>query len=114
MPKITYLYEPVSDERREATDRQRRSEHHIANLAPGFTLKPRGRDGFIYYSEGGHVLELYYELAAGEPATILLNWDGLRRWVWPAYEDVAQEDQARIKKMAVEWSPSKGAVIGTP
>jgi hypothetical protein len=97
------------DERAKASfNRTRWTNDRVSELADGFTLRPRGREGSLYYKENGHVLELGFELAGDQDRSILLSRAGLQRWITPGQDPLNLEDQQRLEALAVEWLRNMG------
>jgi hypothetical protein len=97
------------DERAKASfDRTRWAHDRISELADGFTLRPRGREGSLYYKEDGHVLELGFEVAGDQDRSILVSRAGLKRWITSGQAPLNLEDQQRLEALAVEWLRNMG------
>jgi hypothetical protein len=103
MSKGKAIHEPTSAAQRTALDRQRRAADRIDELPDGFTLKPHGRDGVVYYRENGRVLELPYEMDGTQPG-ILLYVDGLEAWVLPGPQPTSPSDRERIRGALEHWA----------
>lgn len=87
---------------------QKRREAIFSRLEPGFTLKRRGRSGFLYYKTRERMLELYTEMS-GVPEYHYLIWEeGLKHWVFPEQELVSSEDRTRISQELGEWLKEQG------
>ncbi len=92
----------------EALNKARRETDQVDCLAEGFTFKPHGRSGFVYYKQGNCVLEVYVEMS-GVPQHDFLTWeDGFTSWVLPVAEKVDDSDQRRIRTEYEEWVKSNG------
>lgn len=82
---------------------RKRRESVFLKLSPGFTFKPRGRAGYIYYKNTDRLLELYVEMS-GVPEYDFLIWeDVLEKWVYPTTEPTSAKEQKRISKELVAW-----------
>jgi len=97
------IFEHVSEKDVARWDRQRWKEDGVDRLPDGFSLKPHGRNGSVYYRADGRVLELYCELAGAPEIDVLVNWDGLNAWIWPERSETTSEDRVRIRNLAEEW-----------
>jgi hypothetical protein len=103
------VVEDGPDERAKASfDRTRWTNDRVSELADGFTLRTRGREGSLYYKEDGNILELGFELAGDKDRSILISRTGLMRWINPGQDPVSLEDQQRLEALAVEWLRNMG------
>jgi hypothetical protein len=103
------VVEDGPDERAKASfDRTRWTNDRVSELADGFTLRPRGREGSLYYKEDGNILELGFELAGDKDRSILISRTGLKRWIKPGQDPLSLEDQQRLEALAVEWLRNMG------
>jgi hypothetical protein len=103
------VVEDGPDERAKASfDRTRWTNDRVSELADGFTLRPRGREGSLYYKEDGNILELGFELAGDKDRSILISRTGLRRWIKSDQDPLSLEDQQRLEALAVEWLRNMG------
>ena len=103
MDEKKIIHEPSDANRRAELDRLRRKTDNIDELPEGFTLKPHGRDGVVYYREGERVLELSYE-ADGTSAGILLYLGGLDAWLLPSRRLTSPADRQRIRDALENWA----------
>jgi len=86
----------------------KRRESIFPKLECGFTLKQRGRSGYLYYKTEDQMLEFYTEMS-GVPEYHYLIWeDGLEKWVYPVSEPTTSEEQKRISAELVSWLKVQG------
>ena len=109
MSKFTepVLHPPPPPGEIERAAEARRHRDGVSNMAEGFHFRPSGRDGFIYYRRGLHVLELYWEMSGNEAFDILLSLDGIRHWHLPDLESIGEDEQRDIAARLREWLQSK-------
>lgn len=84
----------------------RRRRDGVAQLPEGFSFRPSGRDGFIYYRKDHRILELYWEMSGLDDQDIILFLRGLRQWVLPVSEAVDLADQRGIEAALRQWLTS--------
>jgi hypothetical protein len=103
MPRDIVVEHPLDEKEIRKLDRQRWRKNGVADLAEGFTLKPDGRAGGIYFRRGPQVLELYYELS-GDPAYDILLWlRGLSEWILPERAPTSSAEQRLIRAELERW-----------
>jgi hypothetical protein len=105
MSKFTApIHEPPPDPKVVA-DRlaKRRCADKVDELEQGFTFRPSGRDGYIYFRRGEKLLELYWEMSGVDDYDILLSLEGLQQWVLPQSEPLASEQRAEIRTELQSW-----------
>jgi hypothetical protein len=101
------IYEPAPDPQTVARwNADRRREHKVAELEPGFSFRASGRDGCIYYREGDKLLELYWEMSGVDEYDILLSLEGLRAWALPDVEPIEPAKQEEILAALRSWLPA--------
>jgi hypothetical protein len=96
-----YVQLDPKDVARWTANRRRRDK--VGELPDGFTFKPSGRDGYIYYREGERMLELLWEMSGPDDYDILLALDGLREWVLPQVEPIEITKQQEIEASLRSW-----------
>jgi hypothetical protein len=62
---------------------QKRRQTDFPGLAQGYTFKPDGRGGFVYYREGEQILEIYFEMSGVPQYDILILLSEVRNWTMP-------------------------------
>ena len=62
---------------------QKRHQTDFPGLAQGYTFKPDGRSGFVYYREGEQILEIYFEMSGVPQYDILISLSTVRDWTIP-------------------------------
>jgi len=87
---------------------KRRRRDGVDNLQQGFSFRPSGRDGFVYYREGAKVLELYWEMSGLDDSDLTLFLHGLREWILPEVEVVDIEKQTELEAALRAWLASSG------
>lgn len=101
---IVRVYHPPSDPRDVARwTAERRIRDEVDKLEEGFTFRPAGRHGYVYYREGIRIAELVWEMAGPEDYDIIVFLHGLRKWALPQEEPVAQERQQEIETALRNW-----------
>ncbi len=73
-----------------------RRETIFPGLSEGFTFKPQGRSGFVYYKESNHVLEIYWEMSGVPEFDILISPLEIREWTVPPGCPISPEKQKEI------------------
>ena len=97
-----------ADERRklQAAVRQSQLDRRIQvapTLRQGFTFRPDGRSGFIYFRSGDRVLEIYVEMS-GVPEYDMLVWpDGLDTWVYPEGVPLTADERTEVRNQFSTW-----------
>lgn len=105
---IIRVYHPPSDPRDVARwTEERRRRDGVSGLEEGFTFRPAGRHGYVYYREGERIMELVWEMAGPENYDIILFLHGLRKWALPHAEAVAPEKQQSIEAALRSWLSAK-------
>jgi hypothetical protein len=79
----------------QAAQTKRRSNDFPA-LEEGYTFKAKGRSGFVYYREGNHVLEIYWEMSGVPQYDILIAPLEIIRWTSPADQPIPPEKRRQI------------------
>jgi hypothetical protein len=108
MAKYVVVEDGPDSQTKESFDRVRWKHDRIDELPDGFTLRPRGREGSLYYKENGHVLELGFELAGDQDRSILVGRAGLRQWIAPIREATSAEKQQDLESQAIDWLQKAG------
>ncbi len=80
----------------------RRSEA-ASTLAPGFTFRPVGRSGFIYFRSGERVLEVYVEMAGVAPYDMLVWPEGLENWIYPERLPLSSGELQSVRREFGAW-----------
>jgi len=74
-----------------------------AALPQGFTFRPDGRSGFIYYRAGDRVLEIYVEMS-GVALYDLLVWpEGLEDWIYPEAVPLTPDERIALRDEFRAW-----------
>lgn len=103
------VVEDSVDERSKASfDRSRWTNDRVSELPDGFTLRPCGREGSLYYKEGDRVLELGFELAGNQDRSILISRTGLKKWILPGRDLLTPGEHQRIEGLAARWLEDMG------
>jgi hypothetical protein len=102
--KTIRIYHPAASPQELARrTEERRRRDRVSELEQGFTFRPYGRQGYIYYREGGNVLELAWEIAGPDDRDIIVFLRGLQRWAIPAEDPVDHEKQVALNLALREW-----------
>jgi hypothetical protein len=105
---IIRLYHPPSDPHDvERWTAERRRRDGVSELEEGFTFRPAGRHGYVYFREGDRIMELLWEMAGPEDYDIILFLKGLRTWALPQEEPVASAKQQSIEAELRSWLSAK-------
>jgi hypothetical protein len=91
-----------------AFDRTRWKRDRVSELSDGLTLRRRGREGSLYYKEGGCVLELGLELAGKADQDITISRACLRQWTIPKSQPISPEKQLELETLVREWLKKSG------
>lgn len=104
MSKMTPpIFEPPADPEKVARrNAARRRQHKVDELDDGFTFRPSGRDGYVYYKEGDKLIELYWEMSGSDEQDILLSLSGLTDWASPV-EPVPTSKQEEVLTALKTW-----------
>jgi hypothetical protein len=86
---------------------ERRRRDRVTELTQGFTSRPDGQTGYVYYREGEQILELMWEIA-GEGADIIVFLRGLQKWFAPNEQAVDLEKQKALKQALRDWLNGNG------
>ena len=105
-----HIREHSTTSERAKIDQHRRLKDRVEDIPDGFTVKPNGRDGTVYYREGQRVLELAYEADGTRPG-ILLYTTGLKTWVLPDMQPTAPDEAARVRGALENWARLQGGPI---
>jgi hypothetical protein len=108
MPRDIRVEHPLDGEEIRKLDRQRWRKNGVADLAEGFTAKPDGRAGCIYFRRGPQVLELYYELSGDPKYDILLWLRGFSEWIAPERAPISSAEQRVIRAELEHWLKANG------
>ena len=65
-------------------------------LEEGYTFKAEGRSGFVYYRDGDHVLEIYWEMSGVPQYDILIAPLEITKWTSPADRPIPPEKRQQI------------------
>jgi hypothetical protein len=65
-------------------------------LEEGYTFKAEGRSGFVYYREGDHVLEIYWEMSGVPQYDILIAPLEITKWTSPGDQTIPPEKRQQI------------------
>ena len=79
----------------QAAQTKRRSNDFPA-LAEGYTFKADGRSGFVYYREGDHFLEIYWEMSGVPQYDILIAPLQITTWTCPEDGPIPAEKRQQI------------------
>jgi hypothetical protein len=72
-------------------------------LPQGFTFRPEGRSGFIYYRAGDRVLEISIEMSGVAHYDMLVWPEGLDEWVYPEYAPLTADERMDVRSRFSTW-----------
>jgi hypothetical protein len=75
----------------------------VSTLPQGFTFRPDGRSGFIYYRAGDRVLEIYVETSAVARYDMLVWPEGLDEWVYPESAPLSSDERIDVRRQFRTW-----------
>jgi hypothetical protein len=75
---------------------QKRRQTDFPGLAQGYTFKPDGRSGFVYYREGELILEIYFEMSGVPQYDILISLSEVRNWTMPQQSPIPAHKRDQI------------------
>ena len=77
-------------------------------LPQGFTFRPDGRSGFIYYRLGDRVLEIYVEMSGVALYDMLVWPEGLDDWVFPEARPLTGDERIDVRSQFRAWLSEQG------
>lgn len=108
-----YLWDPeiIVPEDSKQHDEARRQKDNLDGMPDGFTFKPHGRDGWIYYRDGHKVLEMYWEMSGTREYDLLIHSSQLHSWSLPTCEPLSNDDREKITARLVIWGSKNNLKI---
>jgi hypothetical protein len=79
---------------REAQEKRRQKD--FSHLKEGYTFKPDGRSGFVYYKEAEQILEIYWEMSGVRQYDILISLSEIQKWTRPEGAAISAEKREQI------------------
>jgi hypothetical protein len=79
---------------REAQEKRRQKD--FLHLKEGYTFKPDGRSGFVYYREGAQILEIYWEMSGVRQYDVLISLSEIQKWTRPEGASISPEKKQQI------------------
>ena len=103
------VYEPpMSPQEIGRLNERRRWEHGVADMGNGFTLRSSGRDGYVYYRDGGRLIEFYWEMSGNPSYDIIMNLSALGSWIQPVPEPIDEAKRRAIETDLRSWLGQQG------
>jgi len=88
-------------------DVRQKMKSDFALLPEGFSLRSRGRDGFVYFREEDRVLELYWEISGVDDYDWLLSLESTKQWAHPKGENPSEAKRQEIIDALERWLAAK-------
>jgi hypothetical protein len=79
---------------REAQEKRRQKD--FPHLKEGYTFKPDGRSGIVYYKEDAQILEIEWEMSGVRQFDILVFLEGIQNWTRSEGEPIPLEKKEQI------------------
>jgi hypothetical protein len=101
------MFDPDAMMRAAREAQEKRRQKDFPRLTEGYTLKPDGRSGFIYYKEGEQVLEIYWEMSGVRQYDILISLSDIQISTRPEGEPIPTQKKEQITKGLKEFLLAK-------
>jgi len=102
-PIVRVYHSPSNPEAVARWTAERRLRDGVETLPDGFSFRPSGRHGYIYYRQGKHVVALNWAMSGSDNYDLILFTGGLCSWALPQAEPLDEDRQTEIQSALREW-----------